>query len=141
MSDDRVNIAGYDYGRVARSPVTPEDLQRLVQTMGFDEFFGPDGKPDDAYKASVKRRFVQWVVDLCSRPFNQAWLDYQHEIGLRRTPDKRTSPTARTRHRMSCSATRSHCPSRSCTLGGGLGQAVMLTLTLWSEPYIRDGLW
>jgi hypothetical protein len=31
-------------------------------------FFGPDGNPDEAYKAAVKRRFVQWVSDLCRRP-------------------------------------------------------------------------
>lgn len=28
-------------------------------------FFGPDGKPDEAYKAAVKKRFVRWVTDLC----------------------------------------------------------------------------
>src|SRR4051794_10770469 len=39
-------------------------------------FFGPDGKPDDAYKAAVKPRFVRWVVDTCRRPFDQIWLDY-----------------------------------------------------------------
>ena len=27
-------------------------------------FVGPDGKPDDDYKARVKARFVQWVVDV-----------------------------------------------------------------------------
>ena len=31
-------------------------------------FLGPDGKPDDDYKARVKRRFVQWVVDVATRP-------------------------------------------------------------------------
>jgi hypothetical protein len=121
-----VSIPGYDFGDVARSPVTLDDLQHLRQTMGFAEadrralleageilrpqaetmvdewravigghehlarwFFGPDGKPDADYKASVKRRFVRWVVDLCSRPFDQAWLDYQHEIGIRHTPAKK----------------------------------------------------
>jgi hypothetical protein len=39
-------------------------------------FFGPDGKPDDEYKAKVKKRFVQWVLDVCFRPHDQAWLDY-----------------------------------------------------------------
>jgi hypothetical protein len=31
-------------------------------------FFGPDGRPDEAYKAGVKKRFVQWVRDVVSRP-------------------------------------------------------------------------
>lgn len=52
-------------------------------------FFGPDGKPDDEYKAKVKERFVQWVLDACFRPHDQAWLDYQEEIGLRHTPEKK----------------------------------------------------
>jgi len=36
-------------------------------------FFGSDGRPDEHYKAAVKSRFVQWVSDLCLRPFDQAW--------------------------------------------------------------------
>ena len=52
-------------------------------------FFGPDEKPDGEYKAKVKKRFVQRVVDACFRPHDQAWLDYQEEIGLRHTPAKK----------------------------------------------------
>jgi hypothetical protein len=52
-------------------------------------FFGPDGNPDEAYKAAVKTRFVQRVSDLCRRERHQAWLDYQEEIGLRHTPAKK----------------------------------------------------
>jgi hypothetical protein len=52
-------------------------------------FFSPEGKPDDEYRPKVKKRFVQWVLDACFRPHDQAWLDYQEEIGLRHTPDKK----------------------------------------------------
>jgi len=52
-------------------------------------FFTPEGEPDDEYKAAVKRRFVQWVVDVAIRPHDRAWLDYQEEIGLRHTPEKK----------------------------------------------------
>src|SRR3954468_16784708 len=52
-------------------------------------FFAPDGKPDEEYKAAVKKRFVQWVLDAAFRPHDQAWLDYQEEIGLRHTPAKK----------------------------------------------------
>ena len=52
-------------------------------------FSGPDGNPDEVYKAAVKKRFVQWVSDLCWRERGQAWLDYQEEIGLRHTPAKK----------------------------------------------------
>src|SRR5437899_1747916 len=51
--------------------------------------FDPSGTPDEAYKAAVKKRFVQWVRDTCMRPRDQAWLDYQEEIGLRHTPAKK----------------------------------------------------
>jgi Protoglobin len=63
---------------------------------------GPDGKPDEAYKVAVKRRFVRWVLDTCRRPHDQVWLDYQEEIGLRHTrakknhTDKVFSPASRT---------------------------------------------
>jgi hypothetical protein len=58
-------------------------------------FFAPDGKPDDHYKAAVKSRFVQWVVDVATRPHDQAWLDYQEEIGLRHTPEKKNRADGR----------------------------------------------
>src|SRR5262249_803720 len=57
-------------------------------------FFGPDGKPDDDYKTKVKKRFVQWVLDACFRPHDQEWLDYQEEIGLRHTPEKKNQSDA-----------------------------------------------
>lgn len=191
-----MSIPGYDYGHVGHSPVTMDDLQRLEQTMGFDDsdrralldagkilqsqaetmvdewravigahdhlarwFFGPDGRPDDEYKASVKRRFVRWVVDLCSRPFDQAWLDYQHEIGIRHTPAKKNVTDG--------AHTASHVPlryvlafsvpviqsarerlARAGVTGDRLermsaawAKAVILSVTLWSEPYTKDGLW
>ena len=38
-------------------------------------FFGPDGKPDEEYKAAVKRRFVQWVMDVATRPHDpRGWI-------------------------------------------------------------------
>src|SRR5579871_543138 len=52
-------------------------------------FYGPDGKPDERYKSAVKARFVRWVIDLVTRPFDQQWLDYQEEIGRRHTPEKK----------------------------------------------------
>ena len=58
-------------------------------------FFGTDGKPDETYKAAVKRRFVQWVIDTCTRRRDQAWLDYQEEIGLRHTPAKKNKTRER----------------------------------------------
>jgi hypothetical protein len=46
-------------------------------------FSGPDGQPDMNYLQAVRRRFGQWILDTCNRPYDRDWLNYQHEIGLR----------------------------------------------------------
>jgi hypothetical protein len=122
-------------------------------------FFGPDGKPDDRYRAAVKRRFVQWVIDTCTRPHDQAWLDYQEEIGLRHTPAKK--------NRTDGTQTPNVVPLRylltfvgptvlgvrrfldghgfSVTEIDGMCHAwtksMLLHVALWSRAYVREGLW
>lgn len=122
-------------------------------------FFGPDGKPDDGYKASVKKRFVQWVVDACCRPHDQAWLDYQEEIGLRHTPEKknqtdgvRTPPVVPLRFLIAFASVVA-ITTRKFFVDAGIrneeltklqdawSKAVQLHITLWSRPYVKEGLW
>ena len=45
-----------------------------------------------AAKRPVVKRFGQWILDTARAEYDQAWLDYQHEIGLRhhRTKKNRT---------------------------------------------------
>jgi hypothetical protein len=52
-------------------------------------FARPDGEPDGDYLAKVRGRFGQWIRDLCERPWDQDWLDYQHEIARRHTREKK----------------------------------------------------
>jgi hypothetical protein len=122
-------------------------------------FFGPDGKPDDHYRDAVKRRFVQWVSDICTRPRDQAWLDYQEEIGLRHTPAKKNlTDAAHTPNLVPLRYLLSFVASVALTVrpfldGHGLSEAeiasmsqawakaVILNVTLWARPYARDGLW
>jgi hypothetical protein len=52
-------------------------------------FLDSQGNPDEDYKARVKARFVQWVVDVVTRPRDRDWINYQQEIGLRHTPGKK----------------------------------------------------
>jgi len=122
-------------------------------------FFGPDGKPDETYKAAVKKRFVRWVADLCRRNRDQAWLDYQEEIGLRHTPAKKnvtdhanTPPLVPLRYLMAFTsivvttakqflAKKGHSPEEVERMHAAWTKAVMLTLTLWSRPYTKEGLW
>jgi hypothetical protein len=41
------------------------------------------GNPDQAYLAAVRKRFGQWILDTAAANYDQAWLDYQHEVGRR----------------------------------------------------------
>ena len=52
-------------------------------------FAGRDDQPIGVYLDRVRARFAQWVRDVCSRPYDDAWRDYQHEIGLRHTRAKK----------------------------------------------------
>ncbi len=56
-------------------------------------FTGPDGQPLGDYLAAVRRRFGQWILDTCRRPYDQAWLDYQTRSGCATTAPRRTAPT------------------------------------------------
>lgn len=122
-------------------------------------FFGPDGKPDEEYKAKVKARFVQWVRDVCLRPRDQAWLDYQEEIGLRRTPAKKnltdgahTPDRVPLRYLIAFTSVVALTVRRFFVENGVRGEelerlqdawtkAVILHVSLWSRAYANDGLW
>lgn len=41
------------------------------------------------YSARSNLRFQQWILDTCFRPYDQDWLNYQQEIGLRHTSLKK----------------------------------------------------
>ena len=45
----------------------------------------PEGDPLPDYLARSNRRFEEWILDTCFRPYDQDWLNYQHEIALRHT--------------------------------------------------------
>ncbi|MBD2247389.1 protoglobin domain-containing protein [Nostoc sp. FACHB-888] len=52
-------------------------------------FSTPDNQLIDEYLATVRQRFYQWILDTCNRSYDQTWLDYQQEIGLRHTYAKK----------------------------------------------------
>ncbi|WP_434582068.1 protoglobin domain-containing protein [Carbonactinospora thermoautotrophica] len=80
----RACLAGRRWGRAAAWYGYVGSHPHLVHY-----FAGPDGKPIDEYLARVRSRFEQWVRDLCQRPRDRAWLDYQEEIALRHTRTKK----------------------------------------------------
>jgi hypothetical protein len=195
---ESIPIPGYDYGtaRVARSPVSLQELRELQQTVGWTDddaqtlvrhaevfrqnaeamvdfwraaigaqphlvkwFFGPEGKRDEEYAARVKPRFVQWLNDVVSRSHDQAWLDYQEEIGLRHTPEKKnqtdhrqTPPLVPLRYLLAfipmvTLGARKFFVDAGVTgnqliqLENAWAKAVHLHVTLWTRPYTKEGLW
>ena len=121
-------------------------------------FTGPDGKPDDEYKARVKARFVQWVIDVATRPHDQEWLNYQEEIGLRHTPEKKnktdgraTPPVVPLRYLLGFIPVVADIhaftepviadPIERTAVERAWMKAVHLHVALWSRPYTREGLW
>jgi hypothetical protein len=120
-------------------------------------FSNAQGQPDQHYLAAVRRRFGRWILDTARATFDQAWLDYQHEIGLRHT--------RRGKNRTDGADAADHIPLRyvlallvpiTTTLkpflakGGATPdqvdamhqawvKAVLLQVILWSHPYVRDG--
>lgn len=121
-------------------------------------FLGPDGNPDDEYKARVKRRFVQWVVDVAVRPHDETWLDYQEEIGLRHTPDKKNRTDDRhTPAKVPLRYLIAFVPvvtdirrflvpvikdaAELVAVERAWTKAVHLHITLWCRPYVKQGLW
>lgn len=122
-------------------------------------FVGPDGKPDDHYKSSIRLRFVQWVSDVCLQPHDQRWLDYQEEIGLRHMPAKKnmtdnaqTPPVVPQRYLFGFTAV-VITSIRGFLAGSGRSEedivriqdawtrTVLLIVTLWSRSYAQEGLW
>jgi hypothetical protein len=122
-------------------------------------FFGPDGKRDEQYAAKVKQRFVQWVVDASSRPHDQAWLDYQEEIGLRHTPEKKNrtdgahTPSVIPLRYLLAFGTTMAITSRKFFTAAGITdpelrrledawvRTIQLHTTLWTRPYTMEHLW
>lgn len=47
-----------------------------------------DGRPNQKYLDAVRQRFRAWILDTASANYDQQWLDYQHESGLRHWPRK-----------------------------------------------------
>jgi hypothetical protein len=121
-------------------------------------FTKPDGSRDDEYKASVKKRFVQWVIDVATRPHDREWLNYQFEIGLRHTPAKKNvTDSAKTpsvvRFRYLIGFIPVVLPIQAFFKGAiqdneeldklenAWTKAVLLHVTLWSRAYVNAELW
>jgi Protoglobin len=54
-------------------------------------FFGnkTTGKPEGEYLAKVRERFGMWILQTAEANYDQNWLNYQYEIGLRHYTTKK----------------------------------------------------
>lgn len=116
-----------------------------------------DGKPLGGYLAAVRLRFGQWILDTARAEYDQAWLDYQHEIGLRhhRAKKNRTDGAASTSlvpfrdlHLLVFPVTitlkpflaaRGHGPEDVDRMYQAWVKSCLLQVTLWTYPYVKDG--
>jgi|Tabmets5t2r1_1033131.scaffolds.fasta_scaffold55464_2 hypothetical protein len=119
-------------------------------------FADADGNPIDGYLSRVRARFGQWIRDLCERPWDRAWLDYQEQIALRHTRAKKNETDAveapeqiPLRYMIAfvypISATvrdflakKGHSEQEVDAMHQAWFKAVTLSVALWSRPYAGD---
>lgn len=118
-------------------------------------YFTHDGKPNMEYLSAVRARFAQWIMDVCTKPYDQHWLNYQHEIALRhhRTKKNKTDnvqgvPIIHYRYLVAfifpITATikgflskKGHDSETIEKMYNAWFKAVTLTVILWTYPYIN----
>jgi hypothetical protein len=159
FSDDDVNAL-----RAAGRVLAPQTDAILDVWYGFVgahphllRYFSLNEQPDSNYLSRVRTRFGQWILDLCNRPYDQQWLDYQHEIGLRHTTAKKNltdgavaEPLIHLRYLTAfivpLTATirpflqkGEQSEAETEAMHAAWFKAVTLTATLWSYPYVKEG--
>jgi hypothetical protein len=115
------------------------------------------GNANSEYLAAVRKRFGQWILDTCNRPYDQAWLDYAHEIGLRhhRTKKNQTDgvqsvPIVNHRYMVAFIypitatikpflAKKGHSPEDVEKMHQAWFKSVVMQVALWSAPYVKEG--
>jgi hypothetical protein len=115
------------------------------------------GEQDKNYGERVGARFVQWVLDTSKAQFDQTWLDYQYEIGLRhhrsrknQTDGGKGSPHIRGRDVIAFSAgivstmrpyleKGGYSPDTVHRMHMAWMKAMILHATLWVQPYMNKG--
>lgn len=120
-------------------------------------FSGPDGAPISSYLAAVRKRFGQWILDTARAEYDQQWLDFQHEIGLRhhRSKKNRTDNVAATAivpfrdlfllifpitsTLKPFLAKKGHSAADVERTHAAWVKSCLLQVTLWSYPYVKDG--
>ncbi len=116
-----------------------------------------DGKPLGDYLGGVRKRFGQWILDTARAEYDQNWLNYQHEIGLRhhRTKKNQTDGAAAsaivpfrdlfalifpvTITLKPFLAKKGHSAEDVEKMHAAWVKSCLLQITLWSHPYVKTG--
>jgi len=116
-----------------------------------------DGQPDQRYLEAVRQRFARWIETTALANYDQQWLNEQYEIGRRhyRTAKNQTdhvdsvdivpfrfivplvSPLATTLKPFL--AQKGHPPDQVEKMHLAWLKSMLLQVTLWSQPYLREG--
>ena len=146
LADQTEAILDVWYGFVASTP-------ELVVFFGDTR----SGQPDGAYLAAVRKRFALWILDTADAKYDQAWLDWQYEIGLRHNRLKKnktdgahgpaqvdfrnlpalTIPITTTRKPFLAKKGASAADVEK--MRAAWVKVVLLQAILWSHPYVKDG--
>jgi hypothetical protein len=121
------------------------------------QYSGKPKEPDSAYLGAVRQRFKQWILDTCNREYDQAWLDYQHEIGLRhhltkknQTDQVQSVPMIPLRYLIAfiypiTATIKDFLPNQGHDIEAvekmhqAWFRSIVLQVTLWSYPYTNPG--
>lgn len=146
VKDQVEQILDVWYGFIAANP------HLLVSFTGK-----ADGKPLGDYLGGVRKRFGQWILDTARAEYDQKWLDYQHEIGLRhhRTKKNKTDGVPSTdvvpfRNLFALVfpvtltlkpflAKKGHSAEDVERMHAAWVKSCLLQVTLWSYPYVKEG--
>lgn len=133
----------------------------VISSLPHLSFYFKDaqGNINEEYKTRVKERFKQWIIDVCRKPYDQDWLNYQYEIGLRhmhakknQTDNAEAPPYIPMRYVLAFTAVvndtiKPFLAKKGHSLGviekmhKAWSKAVLLHVTLWTRAYCTGDEW
>lgn len=120
-------------------------------------FTDGQGNPNPEYLERVRKRFGQWIKDICLRKKDQDWLNYQYEIAKRhhaikknKTDHVQSIPIVHYRYMIAFIypitatikpflAKKGHLQDDVDKMHDAWFKAIVLTAILWTYPYVKNG--
>ena len=120
-------------------------------------YFSKDENPNQNYLKAVRSRFEQWILDLCNRPYDQTWLNYEYEIAKRHHSTKKnltdridSVPIIHYRYLVAFIypititiknfiENKGHDEKDVTGMFNAWFKAITLTTILWTYPYVNEG--